>query len=97
MGGVCQIYDDHYLVYPLGSPNAMLIRVDVPGRVRIIVLPTQSQALQLNINGNVGYLNQGNVLNAGNWYEFEYISAGKDIISINGPQQPIYLRVMVYD
>jgi len=53
--------------------------------------------LQLTINGNVGYLNQGSVLSAGNWYEFEYISAGKDIISINGPQQPIYLRVMVYD
>jgi len=94
---VYQIYDDQYTVYPVGNPQVTLIRVDVPGRVKIMILPTQSQALQLTVNGNTGYLDQGNVLSAGNWYEFEFISCGKDIISINGPQQGIYLRVMAYD
>jgi len=94
---VYQLYDGQYTVYPVGNPNVTLIRVDAPGRVRIIILPTQSQAMQLTLNGNSGYLNQGNVLSAGNWYEFEFISCGKDIMSINGPQQGIYLRVMAYD
>jgi len=94
---VCQIYDGQYTVYPVGNPQVTLIRLDAPGRVRIMILPTQSQALQLTLNGNTGYLNQGNVLSSGNWYEFEFITLGKDTISLNGPQQGIYLRVMVYD
>ncbi len=94
---VYQVYDGQYTVYPLGNPNVTLIQINAPGRVRIMILPTVSEALQLTVNGNSGYLDQGNVLSAGNWYEFEFISCGKDIISINGPQQGIYLRVMVYD
>ena len=61
-----------------------------------MILPTVSEALQLTVNGNSGYLNQGNVLSAGNWYTFEFVSCGKDIISINGASQGIYLRVIVY-
>ncbi len=93
---VYQIYDGQYTVYPVGNPQVTLIRVDVAGRVKIMILPTVSEALQLTLNGNSGYLNQGNVLSAGNWYEFEYVSCGKDIISINGSQQGVYLRVIVY-
>ncbi|ASO67395.1 hypothetical protein b94 [Metallosphaera turreted icosahedral virus] len=93
---VYQIYDGQYTVYPVGNPQVTLIRVDVAGRVKIMILPTVSEALQLTLNGNSGYLNQGNVLSAGNWYEFEYVSCGKDIISINGTQQGVYLRVIVY-
>jgi len=94
---VYKVFDGHYIVYPVRNPNTTLIRVDVPGRVRIMILPTYSQAFQLDLNGNVGYLNQGNVLTAGNWYEFEYVSSGKDVVSINGPTQGVYLRVIVYD
>jgi len=93
---VYQIYDGQYTVQPLGNPNTTLIRVDVPGRVKVMILPTVSEALYLVINGNAGYLNQGNVLTAGNWYEFEFVSCGKDVISINGPTQGVYLRVIVY-
>ena len=93
---VYQIYDGQYTVQPLGNPNTTQIRVDVPGRVKVMILPTISEALLLVINGNAGYLNQGNVLSAGNWYEFEFVTCGKDIISINGGQQSIFLRVIVY-
>jgi len=94
---VYQIYDGQYTVYPVGNPNTTQITVDAPGRVKLILLPTQSQPLQLTLNGNSGYLNQGNVLSAGSWYEFEFVSCGKDIISINGQIEGIYLRVIVYD
>jgi len=93
---VYQIYDGQYTVYPVGNPQVTLIRVDVSGRVKIMILPTVSEPLQLTVNGNSGYLNQGNVLTAGNWYEFEFVSCGKDVISINGSTQGIYLRVIVY-
>ena len=93
---VYQLYDGQYTVQPVGNPNVTLIKVDVPGRVKIMILPTQSNPVYLTINGNAGYLNQGNVLSAGNWYEFEFVSCGKDVISINGSNQGIYLRVIVY-
>jgi len=93
---VYQIFDGQYTVYPVGNPQVTLIRVDVPGRIKIMILPTASEALQLVINGNAGYLNQGNALTVGNWYEFEFISCGKDVISINGQTQGIYLRVIAY-
>ncbi len=96
MMGVYQIYDGQYTVNQLGNPQVTFIRIDVPGRVKIMILPTVSEALQLTINGNTGYLNQGNVLSAGNWYTFEFVSCGKDVISINGSTQGIYLRVIVY-
>jgi len=90
------LYDGQYTIYPVGSPQTVQI-VTVPGKVKIIILPTQSNSIQLVINGNVGYLNQGSPLSAGNWYEFEYITGRVDVISLNGTQQTIYLKVTVYD
>jgi len=96
MMGVYQIYDGQYTVYPVGNPQVTQIQVNLPGRVKIMILPTISEALQLTVNGNSGYLNQGNVLSAGSWYTFEFVSCGKDVISINGQTQGVYLRVIVY-
>ena len=90
------LYDGQYGIYPAGSTQTVQI-VTTPGKIRILVLPTQSNPIQLMINGNVGYLNQGYPLTAGNWYEYEYITGGADVISLNGPQQSIYLKVVVYD
>jgi len=90
------LYDGQYGVYPAGSTQTVQI-VTTPGRIRIIILPTQSNPIQLVINGNVGYLNQGSPLNAGDWYEFEFISGGADVISLNGTQQTVYLKVVAYD
>ena len=90
------LYDGQYGIYPVGSQQTVQI-VTTPGRIRIIILPTQSNPIQLVVNGNIGYLNQGSPLNAGNWYEFEYISGGTDVISLNGTQQTIYLKVVAYD
>ena len=90
------LYDGQYVIYPAGSSQTVQI-VTTPGRIKIIILPTQSNPVQLTINGNVGYLNQGSPLSAGNWYEFEYITGGADMISLNGPQQSIYLKVVAYD
>jgi len=90
------LYDGQYMIYPAGSTQTVQI-VTTPGRIRIIVLPTQSNPIQLVINGNVGYLNQGSPLNAGDWYEFEFISGGADVISLNGTQQTVYLKVVAYD
>jgi len=42
-------------------------------------------------------LNQGSPLNSGNWYEFEYATGGVDVISLNGTQQVVYLKVTAYD
>ena len=80
----------------MGSQQTVQI-VTTPGRIRIIILPTQSNPIQLVVNGNIGYLNQGSPLSSGNWYEFEYISGGTDVISLNGTQQTIYLKVVAYD
>jgi len=90
------LFDGHYVIYPVGSQQTVQI-MTTAGRIRIIILPTQSNPIQLVINGNIGYLNQGSPLNAGNWYEFEYISGGTDVISLNGTQQTIYLKVVAYD
>jgi len=90
------LYDGQYGIYPAGSTQTVQI-VTTPGRIRIIILPTQSNPIQLVINGNVGYLNQGSPLNAGDWYEFEFISGGADVISLNGTQQTVYLKVISYD
>jgi len=90
------LFDGQYVIYPVGSRQTVQI-VTTTGRIRIIILPTQSNPVQLVINGNIGYLNQGSPLNAGNWYEFEYISGGTDVISLNGTQQTIYLKVVAYD
>jgi len=90
------LYDGQYIIYPAGSPQTVQI-VTTPGRIRILILPSQSNPVQLIINGNVGYLNQGYPLSAGNWYEFEYVTAGADVISLNGSQQTIYLKMIAYD
>jgi len=90
------LYDGQYVIYPAGSSQTVQI-VTTPGRIKIIILPTQSNPIQLVINGNVGYLNQGSPLNAGNWYEFEYATGGIDVISLNGAQQVVYLKVIAYD
>jgi len=90
------LYDGRYVVYPYGNTQTVQIVVP-PGKVKIIILPSQSEPIQLTINGNVGYLNQGSPLNSGYWYEFEYITGGVDTISLNGTQQTIYLRVVAYD
>jgi hypothetical protein len=90
------LFDGQYVIYPAGSPQTVQI-VTTPGRIKIIILPTQSNPIQLVINGNVGYLNQGSPLSSGNWYEFEYATGGVDVISLNGTQQTIYLKVVAYD
>ena len=90
------LYDGQYVIYPVGSQQTVQIVVP-PGKVKIIILPSQSEPIQLTINGNVGYLNQGSPLNSGYWYEFEYITGSVDTISLNGTQQTIYLRVISYD
>jgi len=90
------LYDGQYGIYPPGSTQTIQI-VTTPGKVHILILPSQSNPIQLMINGNVGYLNQGSALNAGNWYEFEYVTGGVDVISLNGAPQSAYLKVVVYD
>jgi len=90
------LYDGQYIVYPVGSPQTVQI-VTIPGKIVITILPSQSDPIQLVINGNPGYLNQGSPLSAGSWYEFKYVTGGVDVISLNGAQQSIYLRVVVYD
>jgi len=94
---VCLIYDGQYTIYPKGSQNTVMIRVNTPGVAKIMILPSQNQNVLLTINGNVGDINQGIPLPPAAWFEYEYPTLGNDVISLNGAQQQVYLRVVVYN
>jgi len=58
------------------------LAIDFNGKITIQILMNQSTTVQVDLNGNKGYLNAGDALNSNSWYEFDLEVANGDSLNV---------------